>query len=195
MDIDTPIPAGGARESSVVRPGQNNQTSSTNEAGQISVTMPLLNAIRTTAAHVQRTAASRAQHPDGQKRIIRSAMSLGMASSPDEIVASPAGVPGSSALSGPSAPHLSKAKADGGVTHASVSGKRVASPQVGMSTQSSGADGGTPLGERSKKKKKRSKCNCPVAYARQPVTSSQAGTKDAQTPISAQSPTIGSAGP
>lgn len=192
MDIDTPTPAGGPRESPV-RLSHNNQSSPTNEGGQISVTMPLLNAIRTTAAHVQQAAASRTQHPDGQKRIIKSAMFLGMASSlalTDEVVASPVAVPDPSSLPGPTAT-LVRTKADDDATHASVSGKRVASPKVGMSVQASGADGGTPLGERSKKKKKRSECNCPIVQAFRSVTSSQAATKDAQTPISAGSPPIG----
>jgi len=164
MDIDTPTPAGGPQESPV-RPGQGHPSSSTNAAGQVSVTVPLLNAIRTTAAHVQRKAASRAQPADGQKRIIRSAMSIGLAmspSSPDEVVASPTTVAGSS---GPNVPQLHKIKTEDAATHASVSAKRVTSPQAGMSSQFSGADGGTPVGERARKKKKRSKYCCSIAQS------------------------------
>lgn len=150
MDIDAPAPGG-----SSTHPGQNSQFSLTNAAGQVSVTTPLLHAIRTTAAHVQQKAASRVV--DGRKRVIRSAAFMGMASSPaspGEAIASPAAGPGSS-LSGPNAHQSQKTKADGSATHASVSGKRVGSPQAGVSAQFSGADGGTPLEERARKKKKR----------------------------------------
>lgn len=164
IEGDTPMPGGGSRSSSL-RPNDPSQPSDDN-ANQISINLPLLHAIRTTAAHVQRNAASKAAVPDAPKRIVKSAMTLSMeaalasGAALDQTVASPSALAGAPpSTSGSGLHHVASA-----TTHANVTGRRLSTPHVGMAAASAGVDGGTPLGERTIKKKKKRGTLSLVAY-------------------------------
>lgn len=169
MDNDTP--AAGPRETSV-RPGDT-ALSVANDEAQITTTMPLLQAIRTTAGHVQRELAT--SGGEGAKRVIRSAMALG---APDPQVDEPDAL--SMALASVQSIQqavTNQSTSDGTVTHPSA--RRISAPKV--ATPFPGTEAGTPL----RKKKKRGMSSLPGDF-RKLTSVFAAGTKE--TPIATRSP-------
>lgn len=115
--------------------------------------MPLLYAIRSTASHVQNTSNSMADPPDGPKRVVKSALALGQPPVVDLMDESVAQGPLSGQVSASTSGQVLSAAA----SSMSVSGlgKRIATPHAPGTPRGVGVDSGTPLAERTTKKKKR----------------------------------------